>query len=150
MQFTAQAMHQVSNYDPKTDGDYVTFVNKLAMDGANFEITGFSVNEAHSYKTSGGLNALLLNFDSSAELSLSRNTADIKLFYSDTERYWYKLKDQFKALANYQNADVTPEEFSAELKKEYDALLENMERGLGFDDGLNPDIAEQKHCLIRF
>ncbi|WP_171349423.1 hypothetical protein, partial [Vibrio coralliilyticus] len=46
MQFTAQAMHQVSNYDPKTDGDYVTFVNKLAMDGANFEITGFSVNEA--------------------------------------------------------------------------------------------------------
>lgn len=147
MQFTAQAMHQVSNYDPKTDGDYVTFVNKLAMDGANFEITGFSVNEAHSYKTSGGLNALLLNFDSSAELSLSRNTADIKLFYSDTERYWYKLKDQFKALANYQNADVTPEEFSAELKKEYDALLENMERGLGFDDGLNPDIAEQKALL---
>ncbi|AXN34792.1 hypothetical protein [Vibrio coralliilyticus] len=147
MQFTAQAMHQVSNYDPKTDGDYVTFVNKLAMDGANFEITGFSVNEAHSYKTSGGLNALLLNFDSSAELSLSRNTADIKLFYSDTERYWYKLKDQFKALANYQNADVTPEEFSAELKKEYDALLENMERGLGFDEGLNPDIAEQKALL---
>ncbi|MCA3903729.1 hypothetical protein JKP31_20850 [Vibrio vulnificus] len=147
MQFTAQAMHQVSNYDPKTDGDYVTFVNKLAMDGANFEITGFSVNEAHSYKTSGGLNALLLNFDSSAELSLSRNTADIKLFYSDTERYWYKLKDQFKALANYQNADVTPEKFSAELKKEYDALLENLERGLGFDDGLNPDIAEQKALL---
>ncbi|WP_171349402.1 hypothetical protein, partial [Vibrio coralliilyticus] len=93
------------------------------------------------------LNALLLNFDSSAELSLSRNTADIKLFYSDTERYWYKLKDQFKALANYQNADVTPEEFSAELKKEYDALLENMERGLGFDEGLNPDIAEQKALL---
>ncbi|MDE1235840.1 hypothetical protein [Vibrio aestuarianus] len=147
MQFTAQAMHQVSNYDPKTDGDYVTFVNKLAMDGANFEITGFSVNEAHSYKTSGGLNAVLLNFDSSAELSLSRNTADIKLFYSDTESYWYKLKDQFKELANYQNSDVTPEEFSTELKKEYDALLENIERGLGFDDGLNPDIAEQKALL---
>ncbi|MGR5294704.1 hypothetical protein ACPV5U_12755 [Vibrio mediterranei] len=147
MQFTAQAMHKVSRYDPETDGDYSTFVNRLAMDGANFEIMGFSVNEVHSYKSFGGLNAVLLKFDSSAELSLSRNTANIKLFYSDTDRYWLKLKDQFKDLANYQNPDGTPIEFSEGLKKEYDAVLSNIERGLRFDKGLDPEVTEQKALL---
>ena len=129
LEVTPEALAKIKRYDPVSDGDYTTFVNKVAQDAANFRVASFTVNQPHSYKSTGNLDAYLFKFASTSELALSKDQASIKVFYADGP-VLDSLELSIRKLGQATSQGVSAE-ISTRLDNRKAALLQSIDETLG-------------------
>lgn len=122
LDLTQEGLAKLKNYT-SNDGNYQVFVNQIAQDSNNFRIASFAVTEKHAYATSGGLDALILKFNSNASLALEKTTASIKVFYSDGPLVT-DLENSIHKLARADKSSATDADVQSGIDRKVNALLD--------------------------
>ncbi|EAQ65450.1 hemolysin toxin protein [Marinomonas sp. MED121] len=122
LELTPEGLTKLKSYT-SNDGNYQVFVNQIAQDSNNFRIASFSVTEKHAYATSGGLDALILKFNSDASLALEKKTASINVFYSDGPLVT-DLENNIHKLARADKSSATDTDVQAGIDRKVNALLD--------------------------
>ncbi len=133
LELTQEGIAKLKSYT-SNDGNYQVFVNQIAQDSNNFRIASFSVTEKHAYTTSGGLDALILKFNSDASLALEKTTASIKVFYSDGPLV-SDLENSIHMLARADKLSATDTDVQAGIDRKVSALLDIINTRFGHING---------------
>jgi Ca2+-binding RTX toxin-like protein len=132
MEATPEALARVKAYDPLRDGDYTQFVTGIANDADNARIVSLAVVETRAFKTSANVNVVVFGYDSGAELSLKRDTANIKVYYADGPLLT-TLEAELRKIALLNLSTVADNAVRATMQKKVDGLVADLTASLGLD-----------------